>query len=77
VRIFPCQSGGQIALSIAYGQVFLMDQLRLSKLSLQRLRSRLRQQCHPVLRAFRITDRYLMLGEIAILDAATDAFHEA
>jgi hypothetical protein len=54
-----------------------MDQLRLSKLSLQRLRSRLRQQCHPVLRAFRITDRYLMLGEIAILDAATDAFHEA
>ena len=29
------------------------------------------------LRAFRITDYQLMIGEIDILDAETDAFHEA
>ena len=77
MRVFPCKSVGQIDVSIACGQVFRMDQFRASKLSLQRLLSRLRQHRHPVLRAFRITDDQLMIGEIDILNAETDAFHEA
>ena len=77
MRIFPCKSVGYIDLSVACGKIFRMDQFRASKLSLQRLLSRLRQHRHPLLRAFRITDRQLMIGEIDILDTETDAFHEA
>ena len=77
MRVFPCKSVGQIDLSRACGKVFRMDPFRASKLSLSCFLSRLRQHCHPVLRAFRITDDQLMIGEIDILNAETDAFHKA
>ena len=77
MRIFPCKSVGQIHLSVTCGKVFRMDQLRASKLSLSCFLSRLRQHRHPVVRAFRITDRQLMRGAIDLLDAETDACHEA
>jgi len=77
VRVFPCKSIGQIDLSVACGEVFRMDQFRARKLALQCLLYRLRQHCHPVWRALRITDRQVMRGDIDILDAETDACHEA
>ena len=77
MRVFPCKSIGQIDLAMACGKVFRMDQFRASKLSLQCLLSRLWQHRHPVVRPFRIADYQLMRGEIDILDAEPDAFHEA